>query len=110
MATDPADPITLVFVGHAPSAQAGRAAEYEDAVLALLADHGARLAYRGRRRNDQDPTLPFEVHLLWFPDRAAFDAYLTDDRRVELLHRFGEVFTSKIVVEMDTISVDPLPR
>jgi hypothetical protein len=41
---------------------------------------------------------------LWFPDRAAFDAYLADDRRTELLARFGEVFTSKQVVEMETIS------
>src|SRR6266702_65514 len=102
--TDPRQPITLAFVAHTTPALADRAAAYEDAVLALLADHGARLEYRGRRKDGQDATLPFEVHLLWFPSRSAFDAYLADDRRIELLRRFGEVFTSKQVVEVDAIS------
>ena len=74
-------------------------------MLPLLADHGARLVYRGRRRND-DAAQPFEVHVLWFPDRAALDAYLADDRRRALLDEFGEVFTSKQVVEMQTIASD----
>ena len=52
----------------------------------------------------QDAALPFEVHLLWFPNRAAFDAYLADDRRRALLAEFGEVFTVKQVVELDTIT------
>ena len=102
--TDPDRPISLAFVGHTTPDLADRAVAYEDAVLALLADHGARVVYRGRRRPGQDPALPLEVHLLWFPTRTAFDAYLADDRRVELLRRFGEVFTSKQVVEMDAIS------
>jgi len=100
---DPGEPITLAFVGHTPPGLADRAAAYEDAVLPLLADHGARLLYRGRRKEGQDATLPFEVHVLWFPNRAAFDAYLVDDRRAELLRRLGEVFRSKQVVEMETI-------
>ena len=72
-------------------------------MLPLLADHGARVVYRGRRIAGQDAALPFEVHLLWFPNRPAFDAYLADDRRVALLARFGEVFTAKQVVELETI-------
>lgn len=100
---DPGPPVTLAFVGHTTPALADRAVAYEDAVLALLADHGARLVYRGRRKEGQDATLPFEVHLLWFPNRASFDAYLADDRRAELLRRFGEVFSSKQAVEMEAI-------
>jgi len=73
--------------------------------LPLHAAHGARVISRVRRTPDQDPTLPFEVHLTWFPNRAAFDAYLADPRRVELLERFGEVFTSKQVVEVEPLSV-----
>jgi uncharacterized protein (DUF1330 family) len=110
MTTDSSQPITLVFLGHTSATLADRAAAYEDAVLALLADHGARVVYRGRRLDDQDPTLPFEVHVLWFPNRAAFDAYLADERRAALLRQFGEVFTSKTVVEVATISTEPLPR
>jgi uncharacterized protein (DUF1330 family) len=110
MTTDPADAIMLAFVGYASATTADRAAAYEDAVLPLLADHGARLVYRGQRKDDQDPTLPFEVHLLWFPSRAVLDAYLADDRRLDLLRDYGEVFTSKQVVEVETFSTALPPR
>jgi hypothetical protein len=109
MTTDPAQPFTLVFVGYAEPDSAERAVAYEDAVLPLLADHGARVAYRGRRVEGEDDALPLEVHLLCFPNRAAFDAYIADDRRAVLLREFGEVFTVKQVVEMHTISGDRLP-
>jgi uncharacterized protein (DUF1330 family) len=109
MTRDHADPVTLAFVGHTTPALSDRAAAYEDEVLPLLARHGARIVYRGRRKNGQDATLPFEVHVLWFPNRAAFDAYLADERRAELLRRFGEVFTSKQVVELETISAGSPP-
>ena len=104
MATDPAEPFTLVFVGYAGPESAARAAAYEDAVLPLLADHGARVAYRGRRVEGEDDALPLEVHLLSFPNRAAFDASIADDRRAVLLREFGDVFTVKHAVEMQTIS------
>jgi hypothetical protein len=104
MTHDRAQSFTIGFVGHTTAALAGRAAEYEDAVLPLLADHGARVVYRGRRAADQDEALPFEVHLLWFPGHDAYDAYLADPRRSELLARFGDVFTSKQAVELDEIS------
>ncbi len=98
------EPILLAFVGYAAPDRADDAAAFEDAVLPLLADHGARVVYRGRRRAGQDPALPFEVHLLWFPDRGSFDGYLGDARRAELLERFGEVFTVKQAVELDTLT------
>jgi uncharacterized protein (DUF1330 family) len=100
MAVDPAEPFTIAFVGHAAAELSERAAAYEDAVLPLLAYHGARIVYRGRRVADEDVALPFEVHVLWFPDRAAYDGYLADERRTALIEQFGEVFTSKQVVEM----------
>jgi hypothetical protein len=103
MPGDPQQPFTIGFVGHTTAALSGPAAEYEDAVLALLADHGARIVYRGRRAPGQDGALPFELHLLWFPGRDAYDAYLADRRRVALLERFGDVFTSKQVVVLDEI-------
>jgi hypothetical protein len=99
-----AGPITLAFLGHGDDAATARAGQYEDAVLALLPDHGARVLYRGRRAQGQPEVLPLEVHLLWFPDRAAFDAYLGDPRRAALLAEFGDVFTAKHVVELDTLA------
>ena len=95
---------TLVFVGYAEPATSDSAAAYEDAVLPLLDDHGARLLYRGRRATGQDPSLPLEVHLIWFPDRGAFESFMDDGRRSALVQEFGQVFTVKHAVEMDTIS------
>jgi uncharacterized protein (DUF1330 family) len=94
---------TIAFIGHADAASTGAAVAYEDAVLPLLGDHGAKLLYRGQRRADQSESLPVEVHLIWFPSRAAFDGYLADPRRAALLEAHGETFSSKVVVELDPI-------
>jgi len=95
--------VTIAFVGHAPVDRAAAASAYEDAVLPVLADHGAELLYRGRRADGQDASLPLEVHLIRFPDRSAYDGFLSDPRRQGLLDQHGEVFTSKVVVELDTV-------
>jgi hypothetical protein len=97
-------PFTLAFIGTTTPELAEAARAFEDEVLALLPDHGARVAYRGHRAAGQDPSLPVEVHLLWFPSRAAFDGYLADDRRQAALARHGDVFTAKVVVELDEVS------
>ena len=97
-------PFTLGFVGTAEAGMADAVRAYEDEVLALLPDHGARVLYRGHRAEGQDPSLPVEVHLLWFPSRTAFDAYLADERRQAALDRHGDVFTDKVVVELDEVS------
>jgi len=104
MPTDPDQPFTIAFVGYTTAALAGAAAAYEDAVMPLHADHGARVIYRARRAPDQHESLPFEVHLTWFPNEAAFEAYLDDPRRAELVEQFGEVFTSKQIVEVEMLS------
>lgn len=96
-------PITLAFVGYAAAGTADRAAAYEDEVLRLLEDHGARLLYRGRRRRDQDDSLPLEVQLIWFPSRGKLDAFVADERRQRLLLEYGDVFTAKHSVELDSI-------
>ena len=46
---------------------------YEDAVLALLPDHGAQVLQRVRTHG-QPTDQPYEVHLLEFPSEAALDA------------------------------------
>jgi hypothetical protein len=40
-----------------------------------------------------------------FPDRSSLQAYLADDRRQSLLARYGEVFTRKCTVEVETIQL-----
>jgi hypothetical protein len=97
-------PLTLAFVGYAPQQLADRAIAFEDAVLPLLDDHGAKLIQRVRRAPGEDPSLPLEVHVIWFPSRRALESYLGDPRRQRLIDTFGEVFTLKHVVEVETIS------
>lgn len=53
--------------------------EYEAAVLPLLGRHGGELKYRVRSLDDA-----FEIHLLEFTDRAAFDSYRADSDRAAL--------------------------
>jgi hypothetical protein len=94
-------PFTLAFLGYGPDAGRQAAHAYEDAVLSLLPDHGARVVYRGCRAAGEDEALPLEVHLLWFPGRAALAAYLADDRRAAARAEFGEVFARTDVVTVE---------
>jgi uncharacterized protein (DUF1330 family) len=98
------EPVTIAFVGFAEPDRAQAASAYEDDVLPLLADHGAELLYRGRRADGQDAALPLEVHLIRFPSRPAYDAFLGDARRRAVMERHGEVFSSKVVVEVDSLT------
>lgn len=99
---DPAttDGLTLAFVGFARDT-APEARAYEDAVLALLPDHGARVLFRGHRAPDEARELPAEVHVLWFPDRERFASYMADPRRAELRAAHGSVFDDTLVVEVE---------
>jgi len=57
-------------------------AAYEDAVLALLPDHGASL--RSRVRRSEAGEGPLEVQVIELPDETALEAYLADPRRTAL--------------------------
>jgi uncharacterized protein (DUF1330 family) len=96
-------PITLAFVGYANAATAERASQYEDEVLRLLESYGARLLYRGRRTQDQDQALPLEIQLMSFPGRSELDAFHADEQRQILLTEYGDVFTLKHAVELETL-------
>ena len=58
---------------------------YEDAVLALLPEHGARVVARVRAEQGDggsaEDSQPFETQIIELPDQAALDAYLADPRR-----------------------------
>ena len=76
------EPVTLCVLLDAVPGRESELAEYEDGVLALLPDHGARLVQRVRA---VDPTTaPLEVQLIEFPSDAALEAYLADPRRAAL--------------------------
>jgi hypothetical protein len=77
------DPVALVFIGHTDPGREARAAAYEDAVLPLVAAHRGEVVQRCRRRPGEDPSLPFEVHVIRFADRSAYEptSQTAGDRR-----------------------------
>jgi uncharacterized protein (DUF1330 family) len=56
---------------------------YEDQVLELMADHGARVLQRAR--TDGSNGAPVEIQMLEYPSREALDAYISDERRAALV-------------------------
>ena len=72
--------LTLCVLLWANEGDEAALVEYEDLVLALLPDHGARVVQRVR--SDGADGAPFEVHVLEFPSDAALEAYMADERRV----------------------------
>jgi len=59
--------------------QERRLAEEEDAVLGLMADHGAHVVARVRAFESGEQ--PYETQIIELPDERALDAYLSDPRR-----------------------------
>jgi uncharacterized protein (DUF1330 family) len=55
---------------------------YEDQVLELMADHGARVLQRVRSESLHGA--PKEIQILEYPSRDALEAYMADERRVLL--------------------------
>lgn len=73
---------------------------YEDAVLPVLADHGARLERRFRSLDNA-----LEVHVLYFPSPEARQAYLADPRRTAHAHMWESARVSATLIEMGEIGV-----
>ena len=81
---------------------ADRAAAYEDAVLPLLADHGARVVYRGRRVA-RSRTRRCRSRCTCCGSRTGprSTAISPTSAAPRCSTQFGEVFTAKEVVELD---------
>jgi hypothetical protein len=58
--------------------------EYENRVLALLADHDATLVARVSPLPADTADLPTEIHIIRFANQAAFDAYMVHPRRTAM--------------------------
>ncbi|RYJ07558.1 MAG: DUF1330 domain-containing protein [Actinomycetales bacterium] len=59
-------------------------ADYEDAVLALVPEHGGTVLQRVLSTDEDGSGTPDEVQLFRFPDRAALDGFMADPRRLAL--------------------------
>jgi hypothetical protein len=71
---------------------------YEDAVLPLLADHGADLLRRFRSLDNA-----LEVHGLYFPSSEARQAYLADPRRAAHAPMWRISRVSATLIEVDDL-------
>lgn len=86
------DPIELCCTLRArPGLEAAMSA-YEDAVLALVPEHGGELVSRvvGSGADGR----PHEIHVYRFPGKAAIDAYMADPRRLALAEERDRVIES----------------
>jgi hypothetical protein len=70
-----------VLLWPQPGRQSGLVA-YEDAVLALVAEHGGEVLQRARTSGESGA--PLELQTFRFPDESSLTAYMTDPRRLEL--------------------------
>lgn len=72
-----------------------RATEYEDEVLALLADYGGEVVTRAIGPGLDD--MPHETQIIRLPDQRALDAFLGDPRRRVLRDTRDEAIARMIV-------------
>lgn len=74
--------VVLCCLLWANDGEAGGLTEYEDRVLALVAEHGGQVVQRAQ--SDGDDGNPHEVQLYRFETPAGLDGYLADPRRTSL--------------------------
>jgi uncharacterized protein (DUF1330 family) len=72
---------------------------YENTVLPLVAHHGGRVEFRVRAVDGSS-----ETHLLQFPDRAAYEAYLADPARQSAQDLWRACGAASTAVEVETIA------
>ena len=79
---------------------------FEDAVLALLPNHGGRLLARDSvvDRHDGDP---LEIQLVELPDEAALASYLRDPARSDLASRHAR---DALIARTQLLRVEPRAR
>jgi uncharacterized protein (DUF1330 family) len=75
--------------------------QFEDLALALLGKYQGRLLLRLRPSAEQfiegELEMPYEVHLVSFPQQSDFDAFKQDKERESFLH-LKEAAVSKVVL------------
>ena len=82
-------------------------AEYEARVRPIMARYGGKMLYRTNPEADSaaapDQELPYEMHLLSFPDHDAFMAYRQDPERTELAPLQGRIIKRAVVMRNDGV-------
>lgn len=95
----------LVFIREG---EADRFLQYEDRVLPLLSKYNGELLYRIRPQpsNFVHPTTddqPFEIHVLTFPNPAAFEDYRQDKERLSYFPLFQKAVRQVILLQSEPV-------
>lgn len=77
-------------------------AEYEDAVLALLPEHGARLVARVRTAEPRVDAA-YETQIIELPSDGALDAYMADPRRMAMTATRDAVIARTEIQRVDLV-------
>ena len=75
---------------------------YEDAVLALVSQHGGRVLQRARSSGADEQ--PLEIQLLEFPSAEALSDYMTDSRRTALADERDRAVARTQVISVELIA------
>jgi hypothetical protein len=94
---------TLVLVARIPADGVERFRRYEDAVLPLLAEHGARLERR-LRGPSAGGEAEVEVHIVSFASADGFAAYRADPRRAERAQLLAASGAQVEVLEVEDVA------
>lgn len=77
--------------------------EFEALAIPLIADHGGALLLRMRPTDDAmiagTLELPYEVHVVSFPDEAAFEGFMQDERRKQFLHLKAAAVRASVLIQ-----------
>lgn len=77
---------------------------YEDAVLALVSQHGGRVLQRARGSGTDEQ--PLEIQLLEFSSARSVESYMADERRTALSDERDRVIARTQVINVDLIRSD----
>ena len=102
-------PLRIVASLWIVEGQAAAFESFERKAVRIMRRHGGRIEHAIRPLRDASPGAdpPFEVHVLRFPDRAAFDAYRSDPDLLSLApERSAAIARTSVLIGDDGPSYD----
>ncbi|MGC5166350.1 hypothetical protein [Luteimicrobium sp. DT211] len=102
-------PVTLCVLLWETEGNGDLLAAYEDAVLALVPEHGGEVHERMRRTSlpgEPRGGDPLEVQVIGLPDDDALAAYLADPRRTALADTRDRAIARTQIVRVDRVVPD----
>ncbi|GMA25882.1 hypothetical protein GCM10025864_36410 [Luteimicrobium album] len=99
-------PVTMCVLLWETEGNGDLLAEYEDAVLALVPEHGGEVQERVRRTavpGEPRGEDPLEVQVIELPDDAALAAYMADPRRTALADARDRAVARTQIVSVDRV-------